>query len=89
MFDLTVTTDQRDFADELRWYELSSWSVPNARYVTRIEAWRTPGAPLVLPIALGGTVDIGTARMTGTSPDQHLRLCPSFPFEVHPLVRQP
>lgn len=88
IFDLTVTTDQRDFADELRWYELSAWSVPNTRYITRIEAWRTPGAPLVLPIALGGPIGIGIARMTGTSPDQHLRLCPSFPHEVRPLVRR-
>ena len=88
MFDLTVTTDQRDFAEELRSYELSSWAVPNTRYVTRIEAWRTPGAPLVLPIALGGPIGIGIARMTGTSPDQHLRLCPSFPHEVRPLVRR-
>ena len=89
MFDLTVATDQRDLADELRSYELSSWSVPNTRYITRIEAWRTPGAPLVLPIALGGPIGIGIARMTGTSPDQHLRLCPSFPHEVRPLVRRP
>jgi hypothetical protein len=89
MFDLTMPANRRDLDEELRLYQLASWSVPNTRYVTRIEAWRTPGAPLVLPIALGGTIGAGIARMTGTSPDQHLRLCPSFPHEVHPLVRRP
>ena len=89
MFDLTVPVDRRDFDEELRSYQLSSWSITNARYVTRIEAWRTPGAPLVLPVALGGTIGAGIARMTGTSAEQHLRLCPSFPHEVHPLVRRP
>jgi hypothetical protein len=88
IFDLTVPVDRKDFDEELRSYELSSWSVPNTRYVTRIEAWRTPDAPLVLPIALGGTIDTGIARMTGTSADQHLRLCPSFPHDVHPPVRR-
>ena len=89
MFDLTASADQRDLTEELRSYELSSWSVPNTRYVSRVEVWRTPGAPLVLPVALGSPVSAGTARMTGASPDQHLRLCPSIPYEVKPLVRRP
>jgi hypothetical protein len=90
MFDLTNAVDQHDLAEELRSYQLAAvlqGSLSGIRYVTRIEAWRTPESPLVLPIALGSPVSIGVARRTGTSPDQHLRLCPSIPFE--PLIRRP
>jgi hypothetical protein len=88
MFDLTVAADHQDFADEIRKYELSSWSVPDTRYATRIETWRTAGAPLVLPIALGAPASSGTARRLGTAPDQRLRLCPALPYDVRPLVRR-
>jgi hypothetical protein len=86
-FDLTVAADQTDLGEELRSYGLSSWSAQGVRYVTRIEAWRTPGAPLVLPITLGGAVAGGTARRLGASSDQQLRLCPSIPYDVQPLAR--
>ena len=89
MFDLTLQGDRRDFADEIERFRLSSWSRPNTRYATRIEIWREPGAPLVLPIALGDMADASVARVLGSSPRQSLMLCPAFPYEVHPMVRRP
>ncbi len=87
MFDLTLAADQRVFAEELRTYGLSSWSPEGLRYVTRLEVWRTAGAPLVLPVALSAPARAGTARLIGTARDQHLRLCPSFPYDVRPIRR--
>ena len=86
MFDLTNAVDQHDLTEELRSYQLTSYSLSGIRYVTRIEAWRTPGSPLVLPIALGSPVINGVVRRTTSSPNQHLRLCPSIPFAVQPLA---
>lgn len=85
IFDRSRAADELEFAEELRTYELWPWSGPQTRYVTRIEAWRTPRAPLVLPLSLGAPAGAGTARRLGSSPDQDLRLCPSFPYEVRPL----
>jgi hypothetical protein len=88
-FDRTLATDRRDLSDELRSYALAPWSRPDTRYVTRIEAWRTPGAPLVLPVSLGGTAIAGVARSLGEPAGQPLRLCPSFPYEVRSLSPDP
>lgn len=88
-FDLTRPDDVRDLGDELRTYGLPPYTQPPpSRFVSRIEAWRTPGAPLVLPVSLGGATGTGTARLLTATPGQHLRLCPSFPFDVQPLVRR-
>jgi hypothetical protein len=85
IFDRSQAADERDFTEELRTYELLPWSAPPTRYVTRIELWRTPEAPLVLPLSLGGPAGAGTARRLGSNPDQDLRLCPSFPYEIRPM----
>jgi hypothetical protein len=85
MFDLTVAGDLTDFTDEIKRFQLSSWSRPDTRYATRIEIWRTPGSPLVLPIGLGDLAKSGTARVLGSSPGEHLQFCPAFPYEVRPL----
>lgn len=88
-FDLTIPADERDLAQELRHYGLPPHPQPSpTRFVSRIEMWRTPGAPLVLPMSLGGSAGTGTARILGTTPGQHLHLCPSLPFDVQPLVRR-
>jgi hypothetical protein len=89
VFDLTVAADRTDFSDEITKYQLSSWSRPETRYVTRIEIWRPSGSPLVLPIALGDVAKAGTARVLDSSPGQRLTLCPAFPYEVRPLFRRP
>ncbi len=89
-FSLTHPGDQRDLAEESRAYGLPPHPQPSpTRFVSRIEVWRTPGAPLVLPMSLGGMAGTGTARLLSTTPGQHLRLCPSFPFDVQPLARRP
>ncbi len=68
-FDLTRPDDVRDLADELRAYGLPPYpQPPPSRFVSRIEAWRTPGAPLVLPISLSGAAGTGTARLLATTP---------------------
>ena len=85
MFDLSLQVDRTDFVGELRSYGLSS-SVPTSRYASRVEAWRIPGAPLALPMALGAAPAFGIAKRIGNGPDQHLRLCPSIPYEVKPLT---
>jgi len=89
MFDLAVTSDQKDFARELGSYGLSSWPGPGTRYAARIEAWRTPGSPLVLPLALGTTPATAVTRSFGTPEGRRLRICPSFPFDVRPFARRP
>jgi hypothetical protein len=86
MFDRTVPVDRTDFDTELHSYGLSS-SVPTSRYATRIEAWRVPGAPLALPIAIGTNAEFGVAKRLGTTPEQRLRLCPSIPYDVRPMAR--
>lgn len=89
-FDMSSSADRQELSDELRTYGLEALPEPPVtRYVTRLETWRTPGAPLVLPIALGNTTGAGTVRLLGAAPDQHLRICPSFPYEVRPVSRRP
>lgn len=47
-------------------------------WVARIEMWRVPGAPLVLPITLGAVPTHIMARLAGSDANQQIRLCPMF-----------
>jgi hypothetical protein len=52
-------------------------NVQAARFVTRIDVWRTPGAPLSLAVRLGGTADRAWARLTQPDARGSVVLCPS------------
>lgn len=47
-------------------------------WVARIEMWRVPGAPLVLPVTMGAVPTHIVARLAGSDATQKIRLCPVF-----------
>ena len=60
--------------------------VLGARYVTRLELWRTPGAPRILTVDLGVTPAVAVARLRQDAAVQRLTVCPAFPFTPQPLA---
>jgi len=85
-YDLADPTQQRTLADEMTAYGaggIAGWIAGG--HVTRIEMWRVPGAPLILPVALASAPHRARARLTGTEADQRLSLCPWYPYEVTPI----
>lgn len=53
--------------------------VLSAPYVTRLELWRTPGAPNILTVALGAMPVDGLARLRPDAVIKRLTVCPAFP----------
>jgi hypothetical protein len=88
-FDTSAAPDLDALKAEMASYNFPAvaWS-PDVPYVTRIEMWRTPGAPLALPVALGGSPDAGVARLTGPVSGKNLKLCPSFAYDIRPVATQ-
>jgi hypothetical protein len=60
--------------------------VLSAPYVTRLELWRTPGAPNVLTVELGAIPVGALARLRPDAAAQRLTVCPAFPFTPRPLA---
>ncbi len=56
-----------------------------APFVVRLELWRTPGAPLALPVVLGDSFTAGVARLEGDEPVGTLMLCDAPAVEVVPF----
>ena len=54
--------------------------VLSAPFVTRLELWRTPGAPNALAVELGAMPIGGLARLRPDAAVQRLTVCPAFPF---------
>ena len=50
-------------------------------YVVRLELWRVPAAPLVLPVSLGAPIQHAMARPLDPSVDPQLSICSSMAFE--------
>jgi hypothetical protein len=53
-------------------------------HVTRLELWRTPGAPNALTVELGAIPLSALARLQPNAAVQHLTVCPAFPFTPQP-----
>jgi hypothetical protein len=49
-----------------------------ARYLTRLELWRTPGAPRILTVELGTTPVAAIARLGLDAAVRRLTVCPVF-----------
>jgi hypothetical protein len=64
-------------------------TVFHSAYVLRLELWRVPGAPWVLPVRLGSVPAAGLARPLDLSTDPRLLICPSEDFQPGPLARNP
>lgn len=60
--------------------------VLSAPYVTRLELWRTPGAPNALTVELGAMPVGALARLRPDAAIQRLTVCPAFPFTPRPLA---
>jgi hypothetical protein len=56
----------------------SERSLLEGPWVARIEMWRVPGAPLVLPITMGAVPTHIVARLADSDATQKIRLCPVF-----------
>lgn len=56
----------------------SQLSLLEGPWVARIEMWRVPGAPLVLPVTMGAVPAHIVARLAGSDANQQIRLCPMF-----------
>jgi hypothetical protein len=53
-------------------------------FVARLELWRVPNGPLVLPVGLGQKPEAAIARAVTASDANGLRLCPSFISSASP-----
>jgi hypothetical protein len=53
-------------------------AVLTARYLTRLELWRTPGAPHILTVELGVTPIAAIARLGVDAAVRRLAVCPVF-----------
>ncbi len=82
-FDTTVADHRRRLDEELA--RDGGSPMPSGRYVLRLELWRTPDAPLVLPVGLGTTMDAAYGRWPWSTPSSRIEACPSFPAEVNPF----
>ncbi len=51
-------------------------------FVTRLELWRVPNGPMILPLGLGSAPQAALTRGTTPGDEGALRLCPSFPAEI-------
>jgi hypothetical protein len=58
-------------------------------YVTRLELWRVPDAPLILPVSLGGAVSSAIVIVRAGPDAGQLRACPSFPRAVSRVGQRP
>jgi hypothetical protein len=54
-------------------------------YVTRLDLWRVPNGPMILPVGLGHPPDAVLVRGMTPADQAGLRLCPSFPAEIERL----
>lgn len=54
-------------------------------YVTRLDLWRVPNGPMILPVGLGRPPDAVLVRGMTPADQAGLRLCPSFPGEIERL----
>ena len=54
-------------------------------YVTRLDLWRVPNGPMILPVGLGHPPDAVLVRGMTPADQAGLRLCPSFPAEIKRL----
>jgi hypothetical protein len=54
-------------------------------HLARLEIWRVPGGPMILPIGLGRAPEAVLARGVIPAGGNDLRLCPSFPGEIERL----
>jgi hypothetical protein len=59
--------------------------VLTARYLTRLELWRTPGAPRILTVELGVTPNAAIARLGLDAAVRRLTVCPVFPPSREPI----
>lgn len=86
-YDLGRDEDRRSLA-----YAVGAHAAPpdsavfRAPHVTELELRRTPGAPLVLPLALNRAPTGAIARTVSHAPDVRLEICPSFAYEVPTLA---
>jgi hypothetical protein len=58
----------------------------SAPFVTRLELWRTPGAPNALAVDLGGRPVAAIARVRPDAAVPRLTMCPVSPFTPQPLA---
>jgi hypothetical protein len=59
-------------------------------FVARLELWRVPDGPMILPVAVGQPPAAALVRSTTPGDRSGLRVCPSFPGEIVRLeVRRP
>jgi hypothetical protein len=88
-FDTSAAPDLDALKAEIAGYNFPTvaWS-PDVPYVTRIEMWRTPGAPLALPVSLGGSAGSSVAKLTGLVFGKNLKLCPSFAYDIRPIATE-
>jgi hypothetical protein len=54
-------------------------------YVTRLDVWRVPGGPMILPIGFDQAPEAVLARGVTAADRAGLRLCPSYPAEIERL----
>ncbi|HYN09331.1 MAG TPA: hypothetical protein VES67_18255 [Vicinamibacterales bacterium] len=59
-------------------------------FLARLELWRVPNGPMMLPVGLGQPPEAALIRATTPGDRGSLRVCPSFPGEIVRLeVRRP
>ena len=79
-FDTTVADDRTRLDEELA--RDAGGPAPSGRYVLRLELWRTPDAPLVLPVLLGAPARAAIGRWPSSAREGRIEACPAFPVDV-------
>lgn len=51
-------------------------------HLTRLELWRVPDGPMILPLGLNEQPEVALARGSTATDGSSLDLCPSFPVEI-------
>jgi hypothetical protein len=86
VYDLRKEADRQRFErDGLEDHAPRDDRVFGFTYLARLEIWRIPDGPMILPIGLGQAPEAVLARGVIRADRNSLRLCPSFPGEIERL----